>query len=316
MVSWLAYPKPLVEKTKDVVLTFVVPSEHGCDLRCSYCFIKQRKELTSRGLVLSAEDYAEFIRGIAENRPIGCVSIQGEEPLLKESMPYTKSILSVSQEMDIPAALVTNGTRLADEVETLARFHNLEELTVSLDASEAKTHDDLRGVSGTFERVVSGLIESMQLEPLNRVVSVVSVLFPGCAERLQGIPALLQGLGIRRWFVTPAVRIGSSVPGGPVSDWKTLITDLQSLHHSALNAGIEMIVEDEYNAYGEVRQKVPPLMPLRFRNLEHPEGMLRLLPDGSCEAGYALLHCRSEDALRWEPGVQHPDDFYQKVIKC
>lgn len=314
MVSFLAYPKPLVEKTKNTVLTFVVPAPQGCNLKCSYCFIKQRKELITNSNILLPRDYGNFINGIAQHRSIGCVSIQGEEPLLKESMPYTKTILSVADELDIPAALVTNGTCLEHEAKTLAYFQNLEELTVSLDAADAEIHDKLRGVLGTFNRVVAGLHEALRYRSLAVATSVVSVLFPGEVVNLQNVPELLRSIGIKRWFVTPAIKISKRGQGGPISDWAPLMADLQSLYHRACNANIEMIVEDEYDAYGEARQKMPPFAPLRFRNLDHPEGMLRLLPDGACEVGYALLSQRNENALKWKPASQHSDTFFQLIM--
>lgn len=314
MVAFLAYPKPLVEKTKDVVLTFVVPSHEGCNLNCSYCYIKQRNEVFGNHSTLLPSAYVEFISGIADKRKIGCISLQGEEPLLPESMPYTKAILSISQKLNIPTAIVTNGTHLAEVTKTLARYKNLEELTVSLDAADAKTHDKLRGKDGTFELAINGLKKSMSIVSLSKIVSVNSVLFPGNTERLIGIPELLQALGIYQWFVTPAIKIGETSFGGPVSSWDELMIDLELLYNVSSKYGINMIVEDEYDCYRNYRQEFPPTIPLRFRNLDHPEGVLRLLPDGSCEAGHELLRKYRREAPRWMPGIEHPDSFYTMVM--
>ena len=316
MVAILAYPKPLVEKTKDVVLTFVVPSHEGCNLNCSYCYIKQRNEVLDRHPTLLPNDYAKFISGIAERRKIGCISLQGEEPLLPESMPYTKAILSISQKLNIPTAIVTNGTHLATVTKTLARYKNLEELTVSLDAADAKTHDKLRGRNGAFKLAINGIKKSMSIVSLSKIVSVNSVLFPGNTERLIGIPELLQELGIHQWFVTPAIKIGDNYFGGPVSSWDELMLDLELLYNMSSKYGINMIVEDEYDYYRKYRQKSPPTIPLRFRNLDHPEGVLRLLPDGTCEAGHELLRKYRREAPRWIPGIEHPDSFYTMVMSC
>lgn len=314
MVAFLAYPKPLIEKTKDVVLTFIVPSHDGCNLNCSYCYIKQRNEVLGSHSTLSPSAYAEFISGIAERRKIGCISLQGEEPLLPESMLYTKAILSISQKLNIPTAIVTNGTHLGEVAKTLARYKNLEELTVSLDAADAKTHDKLRGRDGTFELTINGLKKSMSIVSLSKIVSVNSVLFPGNTERLIGIPKLLQELGIHQWFVTPAIKIGDNFSGGPVSSWDELMLDLGLLYKVASKYGINMIVEDEYDYYRKYRQEAPPTIPFRFRNLDHPEGVLRLLPDGSCEAGHELLRKYRREAPQWIPGLEHPDSFYTMVM--
>jgi MoaA/NifB/PqqE/SkfB family radical SAM enzyme len=314
MVSILAYPKPLVEKTTDVVLTFVVPSNRGCDLNCSYCYIKQRKEPARNDGLLLPGDYAKFIGGISERRRIGCISVQGEEPLLPESMPYTEAILSISQRLNIPAALVTNGTHLAEAVDRLARYRILEELTVSLDASNPETHDRLRGKRGTFALVEAGLRNAMSRESLRGQVSVASVLFPGKVDRLLGIPGFLDGLEISQWFVTPALKIERGSFGGPVSTWEDLLRDLERLHDEASQWSTRMIVEDEFDWFRKQREVSPPQIPLRFRNLDHPTGVLRLLPNGTCEIGHELLRQHRTDLEHWIPSRQHPDEFYSSLM--
>lgn len=315
MVSILAYPKPLVDRTKETVLTFVVPTKNGCDLNCSYCYIKQRKERSHANDLLGVSDYGNFIKGIISKRNVGCISIQGEEPLLAESLPYTNEILSVADQFNIPTAIVTNGTNLKNNLRLLNGYHCLEEITVSLDSFDETIHDKMRGVKGTFKRVINGLNDIQQYEKLNKIVSVASVLFPEKTERLKGMPKLLANLGTECWFITPALKIEEDKFGGPISSWKQLISDLEVLYDCSSEYNIKMIVEDEYNHFKNERENNPLQIPLRFRNLDHPKGILRLLPDGTCEVGYELLMTTNINSLRWIPYQEHPDNFYQRVMK-
>jgi MoaA/NifB/PqqE/SkfB family radical SAM enzyme len=291
-----------------------LPTNSGCNLNCSYCYITQRDEPTENHKKLLPKNYVEFILGIAEKRNIGCISLQGEEPLLPESMPYTTAILSIADQLNIPTAIVTNGTNLKEYAELLASHKCLEELTISIDAADPKTHDKLRGKDGTFELVAKGLKKAMTFESLTNVISVASVLFPGKTKRLIGIPRLLADFEIEDWFVTPALKINKDSFGGPLSTWDELIRDLEILYNAACDNYIKMIVEDEYNFYGENRKNCPPRFPFRFRNLDHPNGILRLMPDGTCEIGHDLLRKYRTDAPRWDPNLQNSDDFYKMIM--
>src|SRR5215468_4005161 len=111
------------------VLTFVVPAPNGCNLRCSFCFIRQRQEITE--VLLRPEDIMRFVREAAERAPIFALAIQGYEPLLPESLPYTRAILAAGQFLGRPTTMVTNGTKLVDAVDLLATL-SLNKIAISL----------------------------------------------------------------------------------------------------------------------------------------------------------------------------------------
>src|SRR5262244_1029087 len=113
-------------------LTFVVPALNGCNLKCTFCLIRQRREITDT--CLRPDDFARFIREAAERAPIFGLAIQGYEPLLPESLAYTQAILATGRFLDLPTGLVTNGTKLgaaADLLKTLAPT----KVAISLDAA-------------------------------------------------------------------------------------------------------------------------------------------------------------------------------------
>src|SRR5215470_2312770 len=104
-------------------LTFVVPALNGCNLKCPFCLIRQRREISetqpAAENLLQPEDMVRFIREAAQRSPIFALAIQGYEPLLPESLRYTQAILATGRFLNRPATLVTNGTRLIGAVALL-----------------------------------------------------------------------------------------------------------------------------------------------------------------------------------------------------
>ncbi len=114
MVSSGLQPQPDQPDAAGQFLTFIVPSANGCNLKCSFCLIRQRREIAE--IYLSPDDLARFIREAAVCAPLFALAVQGYEPLLPESLPFTQAILGTGRFLGIPASLVTNGTKLADAV--------------------------------------------------------------------------------------------------------------------------------------------------------------------------------------------------------
>src|SRR5262252_9059623 len=135
-------------------LTFVVPAPGGCNLKCPFCMIRQRREIAETSLC--PDDFARFIREAAERAPIFALAIQGYEPLLPESLPYTQAILATGRFLGLSTSLVTNGTKLVDAVDLLATL-TPSKIAISLDAASAEIHDRIRGVTGAWAASVAGL---------------------------------------------------------------------------------------------------------------------------------------------------------------
>ena len=76
--------------------------------------------------------------------PVG-VAFEGGEPLLRQDLV---DILAFSRSLPLHTSLITNGTLLESRIDEIAPYIN-GVVYVSLDGLE-KTHDAIRGVSGTF----------------------------------------------------------------------------------------------------------------------------------------------------------------------
>ncbi|MGI9503697.1 MAG: radical SAM protein [Geminicoccaceae bacterium] len=300
--------------TTGTILTVIVPASHGCNLKCPFCYIDQRKEHR-----LSHEfDVGQFVHIVREAHhaeAIAALCIQGHEPLLPGSFAYTAALLELGREHHFPVSFVTNGTYLADRVAELVELTPAR-IAVSLDSHLAERHDRQRGVVGAYEMTVDGLRKAGANPLLRDVTGVASVLIPKKRDQLLGMPALLADIGIERWTVTCLFKVGKDdTVGGPVGDRAKTFQDLLILQREAEKYGIEMTVDDEFGRLSEedMNREVVDINRLRIHRLQRPSGVFRLMPDGRCSIGTELLQEVAEDTPRWIPAEEHAADFLQRV---
>jgi MoaA/NifB/PqqE/SkfB family radical SAM enzyme len=307
--------QPLPEQEPDAAgqfLTFVVPALKGCNLQCPFCLVRQRREITET--CLRPEDYARFVREAAERAPIFAVAVQGYEPLLLESLPYTQAILASGRFLGLPTTLVTNGVKLADAVNLLKTL-SPNKIAISLDAASAEIHDRIRGVAGTWAAAVRGIERAIAaLAPQTRLV-VSSVLLPSRRHYLDAMPTRLREIGIDRWIINPLLRVGDSQAGGPVADRASLFRDLRALEEAARREGVRLTVDDEFDHLGHDAASVsePSLRALHVRILPANVEIFRLAPSGQCSIGDGILKQVTPHTPRWQPGAIHASDFLEKL---
>jgi MoaA/NifB/PqqE/SkfB family radical SAM enzyme len=307
--------QPQPDSASDAIgqfLTFVVPAPDGCNLKCHFCVVRQRREITDTHL--RPDDLARFIREAAERTPIFALAIQGYEPLLPQSLPYTQAILATGRFLGLPTSLVTNGTKLVDAIDLLTTLAP-NKIAISVDAASAEIHDRIRGVAGAWAATVGGIERAIKaLAPQTRLV-VTSVLLPSRRHYLDGMPARLREIGIDRWIINPLLRVGRDQAGGPVSDQASLYRDLLILQGAADRAGIKLTVDDEFGnlRYDATSASLPSLRALHVRTLPPNVEIFRLAPSGQCSTGDGILKQVTSDTPRWEPGAMHAGDFLEML---
>lgn len=102
---------------------------------------------------MSTAEVFGIIEQLKESK-IGFVYILRGEPLIRPDFPL---ILERFREKDIPLMLNTNGWFMTEDWGTRIANSSVKHLRFSLDGSTASTHDDLRGINGSFERVINGI---------------------------------------------------------------------------------------------------------------------------------------------------------------
>lgn len=303
-MSWAAALPANFGEEPGGIVTLVVPAPNGCDLACPFCYIKQRNE-DGRSLQLRVEDYVRFVELVAWEQAVDAVCIQGYEPLLPGSFPYTQAILETGQRLGIPASLVTNGTHLRQHVPALSKLRPAR-IAVSLDSADATVHDKARGKVGAFDDALMGLRFAVSVPHLRKALVVTSVLMPRKQDRLMGMPALLQEFGIDRWVVNALVKVGKDdALGGPAGDRQAILDDLLVLKAEADRCDIDMVVDDEFGRLSN-DNRARELMDkgaLRIKRLVRPEGVYRLVPTGHCSKGADILKPIHDQTPVWNPSM-------------
>jgi hypothetical protein len=154
------------------------------------------------------------------------------------------------------------------------------------------------------------------LAPSTRL-AVSSVLLPSKRHYLDGMPALLQQIGINRWIVNPLLRIGRDHVGGLVDDPANLFREIVVLQEAADRAGIQLTVDDEFDRLNHdvVTASQSELQSIHVRTLPPLVEIFRLAPSGQCSSGEEILKEVTPDVPRWRPGTAHAGDFLKALSR-
>ena len=282
-----------------VFLTFILGG--GCNLSCSFCIIDQRDEII--GNALSVDHIIEFLASIKKSAKVLAVSIQGHEPLTEGALPYTEAILRTCAAYGVPVALVTNGVLLARAAPSLLSTPPTK-IAVSLNSAVDIIHDRIRGVVGSWTATLEGIRVAKVVLGKWTNIAINSVLLPSDRGQLQRMPEVLFALGVTEWIVTPLQQIGKLSPGGPVGNVKSIYGNLLSLQNAAVDAGIEMVVDDELGKlhYEQFCEKRPELRKIHVRTLPIGVKLIRLTPNGYCSVGRDILRKVTAETPRWNSG--------------
>jgi molybdenum cofactor biosynthesis enzyme MoaA len=273
--------------------------------------IRQRQEIC--GDILQPADYARFIHETYRSASIYAVSVQGHEPLLPASRPYTQAILATGRLLKLPTALVTNGTHLHEAADWLAVLEP-DTIAVSLDAATPDEHDRIRCVSGAWASTVEGIRRAVQVLPSRTEIAVASVL-SAHREPLDDMPALLRSLGIKHWIITPLQRVGKDQPGGPTGNREKLYHNLQTLQQAAHQANIRFTIDDELDRldHNWAAARQPELAKLPIRTLPRGVDIFRLAPGGECSMNEEILQRVTANTPKWHPDKASAGDFLSRI---
>ena len=161
----------------------------ACNLACHHCWISPHFDpAAASGKFLSLEHAR---KAVMQGKPLGLGSVKltGGEPLLH---PQFRELVTLLAKAGLGIIIETNGT-LVDE--NLARFlkeKGIGFISVSLDGSDAATHEALRGVPGSFERALAGIgaLVAAGFKP-----QAICTLHRGNASQMAGVISLACSLG-------------------------------------------------------------------------------------------------------------------------
>jgi MoaA/NifB/PqqE/SkfB family radical SAM enzyme len=307
-MAWAPAFDSMFDPSRDgKVLTFILPAQK-CNLSCPVCIIRQRKEIEK--IELQINDYVSFIRSAQSRFKVSHIAIQGHEPLLPESWPFTSAILNFAHEEGIDASLVTNGVFLDRYLDKLL-FFSIKKFSVSLDAPSADWHDAKRGIRGAFDATSKNIALAAKTKDFSDLLWVTSLLYPDNVRVLFDMPKYLKSLNVKQWSVSPLFRIGDEGrEGGVEFSYDELKTSLLSLYQHAMDFGITFRVDDEFDKF---HNEVGTIPFSAYRRIERIENLVRLSPSGFCSVGKDILRTITDATPKWNPGLEDANVFFDRL---
>ena len=137
-----------------------------CNLRCRHCRAEAGEAAAGE---LTTEEILAAARAIrAEANPL--LILTGGEPLAREDF-FT--IAETCTALFTRVALATNGTLIDDAIARRIQTTGIQRVSISLDGATAGTHDAFRGVVGSFDAALRGLL-ALQRAGLSAQINVTA----------------------------------------------------------------------------------------------------------------------------------------------
>ena len=178
-----------------------------------------------------------------------------------------------------------------------------------------EAHDRQRRKQGAFAAAIEGLKRAATTLSDGTELTVSSVLIRKRREQLDAMPELLKRIGIKRWVVTALVKLGMTIgSAAPSANGKTSSpTSASSDRPGRCDAGIDFLVDDEFDGLASEDANRTNSRLVRIRRLVNPDGVYRLVPDGRCSKGADILKPLTDQTPRWDPKTMDAATFLAQL---
>jgi radical SAM protein with 4Fe4S-binding SPASM domain len=174
----------------------------GCNLRCIHC--RATATELSSPTDLPTGRAMDIIRQISEfANPI--LVLSGGEPLYRHDI---FDLASFATQRGLRVALATNGTLVTKDVARKIVASGVKRVSISLDGSDAMTHDTFRGIPGAFDAAIYGM---RNLQQLGMSVQINMTIAKHNAKQLPGVLELARSLGADALHTFLLVPVGCGV---------------------------------------------------------------------------------------------------------
>ncbi|MGO8796008.1 MAG: radical SAM protein [Candidatus Sulfotelmatobacter sp.] len=220
----------------------------GCNLRCIHCRASAT-ELSSPD-DLSTETAKAIIDQIAEvSNPI--LVLSGGEPLFRKDI---FELARYGTEKGLRVALATNGTLVTKAVARKIADAGVKRVAISLDGSDAATHDTFRGIPGSFDAAITGF---RNLKEVGLSVQINTTIARHNAHQLPDVLALARGIGADALHTFLLVPVGCGVDIAaeqmvPPEEYERM---LNWFYDQSLEGGIELKATCAPHYFRVVRQR-------------------------------------------------------------
>ncbi|MCR5837212.1 MAG: radical SAM protein [Lachnospiraceae bacterium] len=166
-----------------------------CNMLCKHC-MNDSGERRFRGLEVSK--IKKLLEELVE-KDFKRLYVSGGEPLLYDGID---EVLDYAKELGIKVTLATNGWEVKNHVPAIV--NNVDIVSISLDGI-GRTHDNLRGILGAYERT----IEALQILTERGVNTKVStMIWSGNVNELEEIAETVYKIGVKKLNFSILVPVG------------------------------------------------------------------------------------------------------------
>ena len=174
----------------------------GCNLRCIHCRATATELMSPADLPTAKA--LDIIKQIADfGNPI--LVLSGGEPLYR---PDIFELAEYGTSLGLRMALATNGTLVTKDVAEKVKHSGIKRVSISLDGSDAATHDSFRGIPGAFDAAVYGM-RNLQDEGVS--VQINTTIARHNAHQLPEVLDLARRLGADALHTFLLVPVGCGV---------------------------------------------------------------------------------------------------------
>ena len=133
-----------------------------CNMNCKHCLFYQN---TKKGITkeLSTEEVYTIIDNVSKDKNISAIWLSGGEPLLRKDIVEVCKYISSK---GIVPSLSTNGILLNKDLIDRLYVSGVNYIHLSLDGAKAHTHDSLRGVMGSYDKLMK-VMDLLKDSPIN-----------------------------------------------------------------------------------------------------------------------------------------------------
>ncbi|MEM2098474.1 MAG: radical SAM protein [Candidatus Bathyarchaeia archaeon] len=196
----LGAPSMATTKRKFVPLVLSWNITRKCNLKCSHCYINATKQELHNEL--NTEEAKMLIDQICEvSRPL--LILSGGEPLLRQDV---FELIRYGTEKGLRMGLGSNGTLIDKPTAVKLKEAGVKTVSISLDSSNAKNHDEFRGVEGSWEKAVRAITALKESGVLVQVNTTVTQQNYGEIDEIMSLSEKLGVENFHLFFLVPTGR--------------------------------------------------------------------------------------------------------------
>ncbi len=276
---------------------------HRCNLKCAQCYNNSGGHKTPE---MSREKWLEIARNLGEMGIFECV-ISGGEPLICE---HVFEVMDILDEYKVQFVFITNGLKLNDEVIKKLLKYRFNWIQVSVDGFTSRTHDEIRGVKGSWESAITGM---KKLCDLGFPVVAAYTVYKKNLDEVADFIDLCGYIGVTRVVIGEMLPVGRA--GMNLRDQLLDENDMQKFN---------CVIDEKRAKWGSIFEITVPL-PIEIQvklKVIQPNGVILIRPDGNvridCIIPFSVGNlCEESLEEVWEKAkmIQYNKDLHKYALE-